>query len=640
MNHSAKHILKFGGTSLKNKDFIQQSVRIVSDRCQTARPFIVVSAVADVTDTLLTLVDTSGSEKGKTLTISALKQQHLQLFDQLISNQENRRKQLIELFDELKRTVLRPSQIFTEQKARKDHILSVGERASALIFAAALTDQGVPAKCFTASHFIKTDSSFGQANVLLDTTKNLTRRFLEQTDSVPVVTGFIGSDKNERITTLGRSGSDYTAGLLAYALDADYLEIWSDVNGVLSADPRWVSTAESIDELSFADVNELSAHGASVIHPKTIRPITQKDTSVRVKNSFNPSHPGTLIDKKHRSNGAFRTITITGPFVQIEVEDRWTKDLLNLLNEELENKLGGEAFSYHRSSSFEPVRFIIRQSLFDTVQQSLLDWAKKCNFTLAPTRELYKVKKFSNQFKNNEHITANIWDLLATNNLRPFSVYRNHKERFISFLFDKDEARQAARLLNDYLLQEKTTLDLFVAGTGAVGRTLLNKLKNINPKNLNLRLLGVCNSQQTCWNDKGLPFDIDLTQYESEETNWSTLVNRITANYRHNVIFVDVTGSREVARLYPELLENGVHIATPSKLANSFEQSFFDRIQNTARRNGAIFKYEPNVGAGLPVISTIKHLQQSGDTITRIDGVVSGTMTYLFNQLRKGVPFS
>src|SRR5699024_3921932 len=464
--------------------------------------------------------------------------------------------------------------------------------------------------------------------------------FLEPTGSVPVVTGCIGSDKNERITTLGRSGSDYTAGLLAYALDADYLEIWSDVNGVLSADPRWVSTAESIDELSFADVNELSAHGASVIHPKTIRPITQKDTSVRVKNSFNPSHPGTLIDKKHRSNGAFRTITITGPFVQIEVEDRWTKDLLNLLNEELENKLGGEAFSYHRSSSFEPVRFIIRQSLFDTVQQSLLDWAKKCNFTLAPTRELYKVKKFSNQFKNNEHITANIWDLLATNNLRPFSVYRKHKEPFIAFLFVKDEAGQAARLLNDYLLQEKTTLDLFVAGTGAVGQTLLNKLKNINPKNLNLRLLGVCNSQQTCWNDKGLPFDIDLTQYESEETNWSTLVNRITANYRHNVIFVDDTGSREVAQLYAELLKNGVHIATPSKLAISLEQSFFDRIQNTARRNGAIFKYEPNVGAGLPVISTIKHLQQSGDTITRIDGVVSGTMTYLFNQLRKGVPFS
>src|SRR5699024_2156334 len=188
-------------------------------------------------------------------------------------------------------------------------------------------------------------------------------------------------------------------GLLADALDADHLEIWTDVDGVLTADPRWVATAESIEELSFADINELSAHGASVIHPKTIRPINNKDTSVRVKNSYNPSHPGTLIDKKYRSNGTFKTITITGPFVQLEIEDRLTMDFLTLLKKELENEPDPEAFSFHRASSFEPARFLIRQPLYEAVQDALSNWADVHGLALKPDQDLYKVKKFSNQFR-------------------------------------------------------------------------------------------------------------------------------------------------------------------------------------------------------------------------------------------------
>src|SRR5699024_6251707 len=481
---------------------------------------------------------------------------------------------------------------------------------------------------------------FGQANVQVDATKKLVGQFLRQSKSVPVVTGFIGSDSHNRITTLGRSGSDYTAGLLADALDADHLEIWTDVNGVLSADPRWVTTAEPIEELSFADINELSAHGASVIHPKTIRPITEKKTSLRVKNSYNPSHPGTFIDKEYRSNGTFKTITITGPFVQLEIEDRLTMDFLTLLENKLENDPDPEAFSFHRASSYEPARFLIRQPLYDSIQDALSNWADIHGLHLNPERELFKVKKFSNRFKEDEQITEKIWNLLAAKNLRPFSIKRNRKERFISLLFNRKEARQAARLLNDYLPHKKTTIDLFVAGTGAVGQTLLDQLKKIESDHINFRLLGICNSRRACWDDNGLPFDKKINSTDSEETNWPVLIERLTADYRHNVIFADITGSREVARLYPKLLEKGIHIATPSKLANTFEQSFFDRLQATAHENNAVFKYEPTVGAGLPVISTIENLQQSGDKITEISGVVSGTMTYLFNQLNQGIPFS
>src|SRR5699024_3355500 len=328
MNHSTKHILKFGGTPLQSESFIRQSAQLVIDRSHSARPFVVVSPVGKVTDTLLALADGSAEKPEKDRTIAELQQQHLTLFDRLVSGKDKRRTVLYELFGELRQTVHDYPQVSREHRARKDRILSVCERPSSLIFAAILSHQVTSAEAFSANQFIKTDSTFGQANVQVDATKKLVGQFLRQSKSVPVVTGFIGSDSHNRITTLGRSGSDYTAGLLADALDADHLEIWTDVNGVLSADPRWVTTAEPIEELSFADINELSAHGASVIHPKTIRPITEKKTSVRVKNSYNPSHPGTFIDKEYRSNGTFKTITITGPFVQLEIEDRLTMDFL------------------------------------------------------------------------------------------------------------------------------------------------------------------------------------------------------------------------------------------------------------------------------------------------------------------------
>ena len=636
---SSKHILKFGGTSLQNEDFIKQSARIVIDHSQSARPFVVVSAIASVTDTLIALANTSRPIEKKRQQVSKLEQKHLNLFDQLAEPADHRRDQLRNLFDELKQTLAQKNGD-EEERTSTDRILSIGERASSLIFAAALSRQGLSAEAYEAYQFVKTDSTFGQAKVHPDATRKLVRKFLGQTQHIPVVTGFIGSDNRQRITTLGRSGSDYTAGLLADALDADHLEIWTDVNGVLSADPRWVPTAEPIEELSFADIGELSAHGANVIHPKTIRPIGDKDTSVLVKNSYNPSHPGTLIQKAYKSNGAFKTITTTGPFVHLTVEDSSAQALLKQLNRWLGKEPDSEAYSFNRSSSFEPARFLIRQSLFSSIQKQLSHWAKKRDISLNTKHDIYKVKKFSNQFYTDEHLTERIWNLLAAKSLSPLHVERNSDERFISFLFDKDEARRAARLLNDYLQRSKITVDLFVAGTGAVGQTLLKQLKNHKDDKINIRLLGTCNSRKVCWNDNGLDLNKGPDWSKAKNTDWDQLLKKLTATHRHNIIFVDATGSEQVARLYPKLFNNGIHVVTPSKLANTFEQSFFDHLQSASQKHDASFRYETTVGAGLPVISTINNLKNSGDEIFEISGVVSGTMTYLFNQLEQGIPFS
>lgn len=640
MSSDSKHILKFGGTSLQDEQFINQSVQIVNDRLQNAQPFVVVSALGGVTDRLILLADrletyTEDMEQE----IHELRKKHLTIFDQLASANHQNREKLTALFDELYDILNGAGIQSVPLKARKDHLLSIGERASALIFASALSKQDIPAQAFEAHQFIKTDSTFGEANVKLDASRKLIRQYLlQQHQVIPVITGFIGSDQQQRITTLGRSGSDYTAGLIANALEADHLEIWTDVDGVLSADPKWVPTAQSIDELNFADIAELSAHGAEVIHHQTIQPIRHQNISVRVKNSYNPTHPGTAITPDFNSNGSLKTITVSGPFVRLQVDEQHSPDLFSNLS----RWSAGDSVpvSIQRTSEFEPARFLLEQSFFEQISDKLATWASDCGIVLDLQSELYKVKKFSNHFSDDESLTKRIWKLLYANQLQPINSIRNRDERFMSFLFGKEDARRAARLLNDYLQDDQTVIDLFVAGTGAVGQTLLNQLKDLEPKGITFRLLGTCNSRKALWDDQGINLGDTIDWSESRATDWDQLTQKLTQQHLHNLIFVDATGSKEVARLYPRLMESDIHIVTPSKLANTFEQSFFDELQALTESQNISFRYETTVGAGLPVISTVEDLQASGDTITEVSGVVSGTMTYLFNQLEQGVPFS
>lgn len=641
MHTSQKHIIKFGGSSLKTATLIDQSAEIIIERMQTARPYAVVSAVGGVTDALIQLTKEYAANPDSAFKkVEALEKRHQQLFEELISSSHPQQGHLQDLFGEL-RTIIKDHS-FRDQNPRgwKDRILSIGERASAVIFAAVLSNKNIPAEPYEAHHFIKTDSTYGQAKVEPELTRKLIRDFLEETGAIPVITGFIGSDSADQITTLGRSGSDYSASLIADALDADQLEIWTDVDGVLSADPKWVPTTEPIEQLSFADISELSAHGAKVIHPQTIKPIRDKDISVLVRNSYNPAHPGTLITPGYNSNGTLKTITLAGPFVRLQIEECYAYDLLSKLNDWHKGSPGTDAIGFNRPSGFEPARFLLRQSFFERICDRLAQWATEHNIVLDLQNDIYKVKKFSNRYGKNETLTKKVWNLLASHNLQPINIERNRDERFISFLFEKEDAQRAARLMNDYLQGNQTVVDLFVAGTGAVGQTLLNQLKNIEPDGIRFRLLGVCNSRKALWDDKGLTFDSGLDWSKSDDTNWDRLTAKLTQPFRNNLIFIDATGSEEVARLYPEFFSNGIHIVTPSKLANTFEQSFFDRLQALITKNNTSFRFETTVGAGLPVISTLEDLQSGGDQINEISGVVSGTMTYIFNQLEKGIAFS
>lgn len=641
MAQSETHILKFGGSSLKNASLIQQSAKIVIDRLEKAIPVVVVSAIGGATDTLIEIAENyRGDDSYMYRTVNKLENRHRQLFDNLVSISHPSRGDLQDLFIEL-RTTLNNHRLKTENyRARKDQILSIGERASAIIFSAVLSEKGYPAQSYESHYFIKTDSTFGAAKVDRNASRKLIREFIQKQTSIPVITGFIGSDNQQKITTLGRSGSDYTAGLVADALHADHLEIWTDVNGVLSADPRWVDNTETIEQLSFGDISELSAHGANVIHPKTINPIQKQDTTVLVKNSYNPQHPGTLITSDYDTNGSLKTITITGPFVQLQIDQEYAVELFSKINSWGKNHPDSKPVGFTQKSNFEAARFLLKQSFFTEIKNELANWAAKRDTIFNLSDDLYKVKKFSNQFNKNEQLSALIISTLAEYNLRPLQTERNYDERFISFLFSKDNARKAANLIENLPPSKKPSIDLFVAGTGAVGKTLLNQLKDFKLEGFKLRLLGTCNSRNTLWDDSGITLDNPLQWKDSQATNWDNLVEKLKKATTGNLIFVDATGSEDVARLYPQLFSSGIHVVTPSKLANTFEQSFFDELQLQTQKNNSSFRYETTVGAGLPVISTIKDLQSAGDTINKISGIVSGTMTYLFNQLEQGMPFS
>jgi len=635
MSTPQTHILKFGGSSLQQVDLIRQSAQTVADRVSSARPIIVVSAIGGVTDQLIHIADTQSHEL-----IEQITKKHFRIYDDLLSPDNPGRHKLEALFDEFRTTVNDTTLRNQNQRAWKDQLLSFGERASALIFAQLLSHWDIPAHAHEAQHFIKTDSSFGRAQVNLSTTQNRIQQALGSTEGIPVITGFIGSNGDQQITTLGRSGSDYTAGLVAGALGADHLEIWTDVDGVLTADPKWVPTAQSIAELSYGDINELSAHGANVIHPQTIRSLQAQNTSVLVKNTHNPNHPGTRITGDFNSNGTLKTITITGPFVRLQIDQPYAEALRNKLQSLSHDKGFTGVVEFHQASSFEPARLLLEKEFFKEIRSQLSQWISDQGIPLDLQTDLYKVKKFSNQLTKNSSLSRRIWQLFDNNNLHPIESHSNQGDRHISFLFNREDAQHSARLMNDHLQHNEAVVDLFIAGNGAVGSVLLEKLKQAHPEGIRFRLLGICNSRKTLWNEQGVDLQGKLDWQKAKPTNWKQICQQLTDPKRHNLIFVDATGDQQIAELYAELLQNGVHIVTPSKLANTLEQSYFDSLQSLTDQKNSSFRYETTVGAGLPVISTIQDLQKSGDTIHKISGVVSGTMTYLFNQLEQGVLFS
>jgi len=638
-------VLKFGGSSLEQASNIKRAISITKERTNSDRPIVVVSALGGVTNQLITITQVAESNPEVARDIkNQLLEQHLRVIRDLGIMTAKIEDFINDRFDALSNLINHPEPF--KPGVWKDRILAIGEQLSAYIFADALSKYWRKAKPYEAQHFIRTDDTHGQAEVDTETTKELIQTsFGESNGVIPVITGFIGGTKKKQITTLGRSGSDYTAGLIAEALQAERLEIWTDVDGVMSADPSLVASAETIKQLGYDEIAELSRHGANVVHPKTVNPLKNLDIPLFVKNSYNPTHPGTEISSNHQQNGTFRSLTLNGPFTFLILrsdDDKQFNDAISYILDEFSKRnieFRSRLIQYedrHAVLIFETDHIADAQKIVEE-----LEIDRKHDTEVILKKRISQIKLFNNSTLDDEHLSNRILKLLARKKINPVDFIIPDNQRYVSIFLDNSDLKTAARLINDHFCIDDNPVHLFVAGIGTVGGTLLQQIEELSHPVYNLKVIGVCNRTNSIWKQSGIDVSSLTNELKhGEPTNWDRIIDQLTEPHRHQLIFVDCTGDEGVARRYADLFRHGVHVVTPSKQAHTREQSYYKELIENAKANQAHFLYETTAGAGLPVISTIKDLNETGDQINEISGVLSGTLNFLFDNLEQGKSFS
>lgn len=645
-------ILKFGGTSLYDVHRIGNAVAIVLKQKQQAEVVVVVSALGGVTDELIALmgkvVQSTGNEWSERFEL--FRKRHLSVlaaFDREESISASAR--VHQLLDELEAAfkMLAGNKAPTGQQS--DHILSYGERLSSTIFSVALMAAGAQSKAYEADKLIRTNSRFGDADVDTVTTINQIRKALFPVkQTIPVITGFIGSSASNETTTLGRSGSDYTASLVGEALDATEVQIWTDVNGVLTADPDIVPTAVTIPSLHYSEIAEMSHFGAKVLHPRTVLPLQARNIPIHIKNTLDPGADGTLITREYEgTSGRLRSVSLKKQIMAIALRSRGLDRIHDLSYRTLRALAGNDIqvlFNTAASSEYG-ITVVVNTAMAEAARAALLqefetEYASGLLDTFRMLDHIAMVTVIGEKLERDLGISGAVLSVLGENGIAPLAMAKGLANRHLSLLLHNTEAEMAVRLLNDHFCIHPHRVRLFVAGMGAIGGKLLHLLHELEDPKVDLSIIGACNTRKMAWNPAGIePQQAPGRVEEGQPTNWGFIVDHLIKEYPYRTIFVDATGSAEVARFYPKLLKSGIHVVTPSKHANSFEQEFYDELLAYTVNRDTHYLFETTVGAGLPVIQTIKDLRRSGDEIIRINGVVSGTMTSLFEKLEQGIPF-
>ncbi|MEX2404617.1 MAG: bifunctional aspartate kinase/homoserine dehydrogenase I [Balneolales bacterium] len=652
MTEKPLHILKFGGSSLYDAEKIQRAVAIVKDRLNHKKVAVVVSALGGVTDELINLTEKAHHhDRTWEAEFRILEARHIGILQsifvqEMLPSELSQLKNLLSDLEGQLRKLFKEKKITPEQR---DLIMSYGERGSGAIFAAALRKTGLAARLYESQNLVRTNENFGEADVDSPVTNKLIYDALANVNgNTPVITGFIGSTSEHQITTLGRSGSDYTAGLVGEALKAERVEIWTDVNGVLTADPDIAPTAVTIPHLHYSEIAEMAHFGTKVLHPRTVLPLELLQIPVHIKNSFSPEEPGTLISNEFPStNGRLRSVSVKKDIVLVGIKSKGLDSIRKLTPRALHALAEAEIsilFTASASSDYG-ISVVINASQKEKADQTLLDaFQKEYALGLLDKPAFYKdvnmVTVIGESLKKDLGLSGAVLSVLGENNIAPLSTARGVANRHLSLLVQRDQTNMAARLINDHFCIHARRLRLFLAGIGTIGGEFVRQINELKDQNIDLSIIGACNSEKTVWNPAGLKGNALETQLKNGgATDWEAIVSHLIQEYPYRTVFVDATGSGDVARLYDRLLEAGIHIATPSKRALTLEQSYFEKLTRFTHGNKTQFFFEPAVGAGLPVLQTLRDLQASGDKITKISGVVSGTMTYLFGQLEQGESF-
>ncbi len=645
-------ILKFGGSSLYDAPRIRNAVTIVNRQRKDADVAVVVSALGGVTDEIIALMHlASTSDQAWRERFDLLVRRHHSTLGAFAANgnvtvQAARVDELLGKLD-TELSGLQGQSAITDRQS--DRILSYGERLSSNIFSAAMIDSGTPSRAHESHRLVRTNNRFGDADVdMVTTVRQIREALLPMNGSVPIVTGFIGSTPENEITTLGRSGSDYSASLLGEALDAHEVQIWTDVNGVLTADPDIVPTAVTIPQLHYSEVAEMAHFGAKVLHPRTVLPLQARNIPILIKNTLQPDATGTIITRDYESTtGRLRSVSVKKNIIVIALRSKGLDKIHEFSYRTLmalRKRKVSVLFNTAASSDYG-ITVVVQAAQMEQARVALLEeFATEFDTGRIDTPQMLDqvsmVTAIGEKLERDLGISGAVLSVLGENGIAPLAMAKGLANRHLSLLLYNREAERAVRLLNDHFCIHPHRVRLFVAGLGAVGGKLLELLYDLNDPIVDLSIIGACDTDKMAWHPSGIPaLDIAGRVSQGQKTDWPFIISHLSKEYPYRTIFVDATGNPDVARKYPQLLKAGIHVVPPSKRANSFEQEFFDSLMEYTVNKNTHYLYEATVGAGLPVIQTIRDLRRSGDVIRSISGVVSGTMTYLFAKLEEGVPF-
>ncbi len=619
---------------------------------------VVFSAFGGVTDQLIGLskMALEGDVKYKQI-ISELLQRHLDAVSQLIPHdyQTEIISQVKLRFEKLENVTYGIYLVRERTPRTLDYIMSFGERLSAFIISQAFQTTGTSAAYLDARKLIVTDDHFGNAKVDFEITNKQIREYFESHHELQIITGFIATAYSGETTTLGRSGSDYTASIFAAALSAEVLEIWTDVNGMMTADPRLVKKSFSVPQMSYEEAMELSHFGAKVIFPATMLPAMTNRIPIRIKNTFEPRTEGTLIVAEGTNGKLVKGISSIKNIKLINIQGGGLVGLVGfskrlftaLANEKINVILISQASSEHsvciavESEFSNKAKTAIESEFKYEIKDELVDEVKV-------TDNLSIIAVVGDGMKHQPGTSGRMFSALGKNGINVSAIAQGSSERNISAVIQQSDVAKALNALHDaFFLSHLKTLHIFLVGTGLIGKALLKQVleqfkKLSEEHHLEIKVAGIANSRKMLFNEDGLPLE-NLTErlLESGETmDTLTFIKKMTTLNLSNSVFVDCTASDDIAKNYHTVLSENISIVTPNKKANSADISYYRQLKETTRKRGVMFLYETNVGAGIPVINTLNDLLLSGDKVISIEAVLSGTLNYIFSSFDGSKKFS
>lgn len=645
-------VLKFGGTSVGSVESIRHIQQIISQ--QTDDCIVVVSALGGITDQLLKAAHLALEAGEEYMEIyQAIRSRHIDMVNTLITNPTTRQMLCLELesiLDELRSILFGVHLVKDLSNKTEAAIVSYGERMSSRIVTAALP--GAVRK--DSLQFIRTDRKQGQVLLNTELTEALVCKTFATMPHLAVVPGFISRDsQTDEITNLGRGGSDYTASILAATLGAEVLEIWTDVNGFMTADPRLIPNAYTIKSLSYVEASELCHFGAKVVYPPTIYPACAKNIPIRILNTFCPDNAGTIIQTKPEDTTRYvRGLSSIRDVALITVSGLSMVGVIGV-NQRIFSALataGVSVFLVSQASSENSTTLGIQEKDCDTAVNALThEFVEEIKvgsmYPMLVQQGLAAVSIVGENMHNMPGIAGKLFGTLGRNGISVIAFAQGAKETNISFVIPAQQLSKTMNVLHDsFFLSENKVLNVFVCGVGTVGAQLLEQIHQqqhmlLHEQHLQLNVVGIANSRTAIFNADG----IDLSNYRDQlksanPLSLSTINSQLSTLY--NSVFVDCTASADVAGIYQSLLDNNISVVTANKIAASSEYSHYLRLKQTALDRGVKFLFETNVGAGLPIIGTINDLRNSGDKILRIEAVLSGTLNFIFNEIAADVPFS